>query len=379
MGIMEPPGFSDRTLSRAAEILDAFAPGEHVLPELLREFFPRSSFGFIPSQAMGAMGIAADTRFRGVPMDLPAREFLEALGDCPESRHHLAALLAVLLRGELTCDFLERPDDGQDPIEHTLDLDLRRGRLQAALRGDGYVFDPERGALVFTGSEDLPARNPSDVRSSPTPPPPAPSPAPAAGGNRMRLEGAYWHIEFRGQALPPVKDSKGMRCIAVLLGRPQRQVGVLELNDVAEGRARPERSPGSHGAAGGTRQKLLDREARRDLAHRLRALAQEREEIRETGEDHRAAEIDEECGKIEKQIRSATGLGGQDRGFAQERARARSNLTQLIKRGVKAIGHASAELGRFLATTLHTGEVCAYYPDPSDSVVWTIDLPRVQG
>ena len=50
--------------------------------------------------------------------------------------------------------------------------------------------------------------------------------------------------------------------------------------------------------------------------------------------------------------------------------RARLAVTKRVKAAIKRIAEHDASLGHYLATTIKTGQQCAYLPDPAQPVEW---------
>ena len=123
----------------------------------------------------------------------------------------------------------------------------------------------------------------------------------------LRQEGEYWTLEFRGQVVR-LKDSKGLRYLAVLLRHPGRKIPATDL--VA-------RSRSSNGPAGGARSNGSS--ARRS---------------------EKAAE------------------------------RARLTVTKGIKNALVRIAVANPVLGQHLEATVRRGYACIYAPDPLHPVSW---------
>lgn len=65
---------------------------------------------------------------------------------------------------------------------------------------------------------------------------------------------------------------------------------------------------------------------------------------------------------IAAQIASSVGLGGRDRKLSSDVERVRINVQRRIKDAIQRIGEHDAELARYLAKTIKTGNFCAYDP-----------------
>ena len=122
----------------------------------------------------------------------------------------------------------------------------------------------------------------------------------------LRQEGEYWTLEFRGQVVR-LKDSKGLRYLAMLLRHPGRKIAATELVARSRNASRP---------AGGV--------SRSDGARRSE----------------------------------------------QATERARLTVTKGIKNALARIAVAHPVLGQHLDATVRRGYACVYAPDPLHPVSW---------
>jgi tetratricopeptide (TPR) repeat protein len=199
-----------------------------------------------------------------------------------------------------------------------------------------------------------------------------PDQRPVAVGGRpsvFRREGEYWSISFDGQSFR-LRDSKGLRYLAVLLAAPGREVHALELVGSERGGAarKPEDLPSVEGDAGG----VLDAEAKKAYRRRIEELEAEAQEAREWNDPARAAKAEEELEFLVHELAGAVGLGGRDRRTRSAAERARVNVTRAIKAALDRIDEHSAALGRHLASTIRTGIYCSYAPDPRVPITWQL-------
>jgi len=177
----------------------------------------------------------------------------------------------------------------------------------------------------------------------------------------LRREGDVWAIRWGG-TVARVKDSKGLRHLAVLLGRPGTEVHCLELAG-APGR----RAPVSADAA-----PLLDDRARAEYRQRLADLASDLDEAESFNDGERAAHVQAEIDAIVDQLAAATGLGGRSRGEVTDAERARVAVRRSMKSALDRVAAALPALGDHLDATVRTGFYCSYVPDPASPVRWGI-------
>ena len=166
--------------------------------------------------------------------------------------------------------------------------------------------------------------------------------------------GTVWQVEFRGRSITVV-DSKGMRDIAVLLGRPGQEIHVL---DLVEGSGGPSRAE-----AGTDTGPMIDAAARSAYRRRLVDLE---EEIDDASRDHdqgRLEKLGAEKDFLAAELSAALGLGGRVRVTGDRTERARKAVAMRIGTALKAIETVHPELARHLRNSVATGRFCSYRPD----------------
>ena len=204
------------------------------------------------------------------------------------------------------------------------------------------------------------------------------APEPDRGSNVFRREGEYWSIGFDGDTFR-LKDSKGLRYLAQLLGRPGRELLALELvtggvgSDAgADGVAEPRRRDAALHLSSGQTDAILDPEAKAAYRRRLEELQEELHEAEGWVDTERAARARGEMEFLAHELAGAVGLGGRDRRAPSDAERARVNVTKAIKAAMTKIGEHSPALGRHLVSTIRTGTFCSYVPDPRIPTAWQL-------
>jgi tetratricopeptide (TPR) repeat protein len=181
----------------------------------------------------------------------------------------------------------------------------------------------------------------------------------------LRREGDGWRIRYGGRSAT-VRDSKGMRDLAVLLSRPCQAVHVLELAT--------DRDPGTNRASmgdvflEGDLGPVLDRRAAAEYRRRLAELEQALEQAESDADLDRATRLRLEQEAIRRELSAAFGLGGRARRPSDSAERARKAVSGRIRDAIARIAVVHPELGRHLAASVHTGRSCCY--DPERVVRW---------
>lgn len=190
-------------------------------------------------------------------------------------------------------------------------------------------------------------------------PAPANAEEPATRPRRghFRRDGEYWSIGD-GRRMIRLKDSKGLRYIAALLAQPNQEIHVLDLVG----------SPA--GAGNETAEPLLDAPARRAFRQRLADLREEIDGATELHDLGRLDALQREREEIEAELSRSLGLHGRTRAAGTAVEKARLNGTRAIHTALRRIAAADAELGRYFETTIKTGHLCLFRPDPRIPIVW---------
>lgn len=188
--------------------------------------------------------------------------------------------------------------------------------------------------------------------------PPRPTLSPAEGTASMVWEGATWAVGYAG-ATCRLRDSKGVRDLAVLLVRPGQDVHCLELM-----------GGGDVGSAPGP---VLDQQARRAYERRIRDLQGDIDDARAANDPARAERAEAELDALVQQLSEAFGLSGRTRSTGSAAERARSAVGWRLRAAVRHAAQAHPALGRHLENAVRTGTWCSYRPETV--VIWVVD-PR---
>ncbi|MBW3664729.1 MAG: AAA family ATPase [Actinobacteria bacterium] len=163
----------------------------------------------------------------------------------------------------------------------------------------------------------------------------------------FRRDGDVWTVVYQGTE-SHFPDSKGLRDLAVLLGRPGQSVHAVELHTGA---------PPATGA-----DPVLDDRAKVAYRRRLLELEQDIDEAEAYHDSFRAERARAERDTLMAELSGAVGLGGRDRRLGDERERARKAVSGRIRDALIRIDRADPELGRHLRGSVQTGTWCTYAP-----------------
>lgn len=196
---------------------------------------------------------------------------------------------------------------------------------------------------------------------------PAPPPVESLSAVLQR-EGDLWRVDYDGRVVH-IRDSKGIRTLAVLLASPGVELPAGDVETLANG-------SGHRASAGASPDRPLaglDATAKNQYRRRLEDLREEIEEAEGWGDTERAARAREEMDLIASELSAAVGLGGRDRPQASGAERARLRVTRAIHTAIRRLGEQDEALGYELGATVRTGSFCAYEPDPRRPVSWRVE------
>jgi hypothetical protein len=170
----------------------------------------------------------------------------------------------------------------------------------------------------------------------------------------LTREGDVYAVKFDG-ALFRVRNSKGMRYLALLVERAGQPMHALDLM-CADGGIEPTALAGSDAGP------VLDEMARQKYRARLAGLAEDLEEAERFADEGRADRLRTEIDALVEELGRATGLGGRARRAGSAPERARVNVQRRLRSAVDALAHHHRPLGEHLEKALRTGAFCIYQP-----------------
>ncbi|HEU4489333.1 MAG TPA: hypothetical protein VFR74_00545 [Jiangellales bacterium] len=302
--------------------------------------------------------------------------FLRALdaftrsGGVTERRATLAAALPLLVQTgqeSLAISVLEVVDGGEGVVERISAprlADVRR-TLGAAQKPADVASPPVDGDQVLATVREA-LRSLAAGSSDAVPGPGTPAEHPPVAGV-LRRTGDLWTVTFDGTTAP-VRRSKGLEDIAVLLARPGQDVPALDLASGGGVAAAAPTGENLHGP--GDLGEVVDATARAAYAARIKELQSALDDSDAAGDAERGARLQEELDELTRHLAAAYGLHGPRRaGDPAERARAA--VTARVRAAIAKVREAHPSLGRHLNRSIHTGRFCSYRPD--EPVAWTIE------
>jgi len=197
--------------------------------------------------------------------------------------------------------------------------------------------------------------------------------APASPEAVFRREGDYWTVSWNGNVVR-LKDAKGLNYISYLLANPGRQVLACELaaTGTASGDQPASIEPGNTAANLGDAGALIDVKARGQYRRRATELREDLAEAVKLNDPGRAARLRSEIEFLRDQIAAAVGLNGRSRKAASHSERARLMVTKAIKAAIAKVRARDAAIGRYLATSIKTGNYCTYDTDSAPPISWQL-------
>jgi hypothetical protein len=248
---------------------------------------------------------------------------------------------SVIARAGLAAALAGRGASGDAAAAETLRQELLR---EAAALGMPQIVERLRrsapggsGGAPFAPSEDRAAAGAS---------------VPAA---EFRRDGAVWRLGYGGRVVH-LPDAKGLRDLHLLLRRPGVAIPAVELLDPAAG---PELVAARRMGA----DPILDEEAKARYRRRLTELDEAIDRAAATGDDGRAAALDQEREALLGELRAAAGLAGRSRRLGDEAERARKTVTARIRDTLRKLDERHPELAAHLRGAVSTGGACRYAPD----------------
>jgi tetratricopeptide (TPR) repeat protein len=229
----------------------------------------------------------------------------------------------------LLLDLLGRSDEARE-------LRVRVAELDSAL---GLQARPE---MLRPAAEDRPER------------------AAELSAATLERDGEVWALTFAGRTVR-VRDTKGLRDLAVLLARPGEEVHVRDLATTdAAGQAAM--------FLAGT--EVLDRQAIAAYRRRLADLDEDLDEAEAHHDEGRIARVATERDFLLAELAGGLGLGGRPRRVADDVDRARKAVRARLRDAIGRVGALHPDLGAHLTESVRTGTRCAY--SPAAPVTWTV-------
>jgi tetratricopeptide (TPR) repeat protein len=271
-----------------------------------------------------------------------AGDIAPAIGTMEAALDRLPQAGVPLLRATLLIELVRLHDQAGNRAAATVEA----GRAMAALSGLDVVLRPDDLALLERATS-----------------------TPAARRATLTREDRCWVASF-GDVRCRLQETKGLQYVAELVGNPGVERHALDLVDRVEGvgagdLAVDRRSLGDAG-------ELVDAKARTAYRHRIEALRAEIDDAFDAGAEERAETLQAELDELVAHLAQAFGLGGRSRRASSTVERARLNVTRAIRAATARVAEALPEAGPILDLRLRTGIYCAYEPEDTDEVRWSV-------
>src|SRR5262249_11145754 len=163
----------------------------------------------------------------------------------------------------------------------------------------------------------------------------------------FRRDGEVWTLRYAGRTVR-LRDSKGLRDLAVLLARPGEQTHVGELTGAAA-------LPGSDAGP------VADRRALAAYRERLRRIDAELDSAAAGAAETEA--LNREQDALLAELSAATGRGARPGVAGAPAERVRKAVSYRIRHALARVAGAHPDLGRHLRASVRTGTWCSYTPE----------------
>ena len=283
-------------------------------------------------------------RVRAAEGDLPAA--IEAL---QQGLDALADLDLPLLRMSLHLDLARLHEAAGDQAAAMLEA-----RAASALLGRlDVIVAPEDAALLERlGTNNTPRRVSVACRVA-----------------TLARDGDWWTAGC-GDTRVRLRDTKGMRYLADVVGHPGVERHAMDLVDLVEGVAPAD--TGIDRRKLGDAGELLDAESRTLYRRRVVELRDDVEDALDAGDDERAAKLQSELDALIAQLAQAFGLSGRERKASNAAEKARLNVTRALRAAIAKLEEALPGPGAVLDRRVRTGMFCAYEPHADDEILWSV-------
>jgi tetratricopeptide (TPR) repeat protein len=188
----------------------------------------------------------------------------------------------------------------------------------------------------------------------------------------LAAEGKWWVVADDGTSVR-LRDSKGLRYLAELVGQPNVERHALDLVDRIEGVDVDEAGAVDRRALGNAGD-LLDAQARATYRRRIEQLRAEADDAIAEGRLDAAEALQEELDQLVRQLAQAFGLGGRSRQAASAAERARLNVTRALRSAIARVAEAMPDAGAALDRQVRTGLYCVY--EPADDPIRVVFSPE---
>ncbi len=170
----------------------------------------------------------------------------------------------------------------------------------------------------------------------------------------------WWTLALDGTEVR-LRDTKGLRYVALLVAAPGVERHALDLVDRIEGIGDVDRR--TIGDAG----EVLDTTARTAYRRRIEAVRARIDDALDSDLLDEAEQLQAEHDQLVQQLAQAFGLGGRSRRASSVAERARLNVTRAIRSAVATVCDAHPAAGASLDRSIRTGRYCVHDPGTPDA------------
>jgi tetratricopeptide (TPR) repeat protein len=197
---------------------------------------------------------------------------------------------------------------------------------------------------------------------------------PAAREPRCRVatlerDGGWWTAGCADTKVR-LRDTKGMRYLADVVGHAGSERHVVDLVDRVEGVAPAD--TGLDRRRLGDAGPVADRYTREAYRRRVAELRDEVEDALAMEDDERAAKLQGDLDQLIAELARAFGLGGRERHTSSVAEKARLNVTRALRAAIGKVTEALPDAGAVLDRRVRTGLFCAYEPHADDEILWSV-------
>ena len=244
------------------------------------------------------------------------------------------------------------------------DGDVAGSRLEwsaarSAFRRFGAARWAERADLLATGDVSVDVQNPPSSSAIAT----------------FRCDADTRLIEFGGVSVL-MRDLKGFRYLARLLGEPGREFHVLDLVAVEDG-SLPTAGTVAHddgltAGRGDSELPVLDEQAREAYRRRLADVDDDIEDATRMNDIGRAELATRDREYLIAELSRAAGLGFRPRTVGGTSERARTSVTRSVRYSLDRLSEHHPALAVHLSQSVQTGTYCMYTADPTAPLIWAL-------
>ena len=234
---------------------------------------------------------------------------------------------------------------------------MERQSAASAFRGFGAAGWAERVDRLAAGAGVVERKDPELAATTAT----------------FRRDGDTRRIEFAGVSVL-MRDLKGFRYIARLLGDPAREFHVLDLVAVESGSlpTTVAREDGLTSGRGDSGLPILDEQAREAYRRRLSDVDDDLADAVRMNDIGRAELAARDREYLIAELSSDAGLGSRSRTVAGTSERARSSVTRSLRYSLGRLSEHHPALAGHLSQSVHTGTYCVYTADPTAPITWVL-------